>query len=238
MKQITVDLLNEALNAATPQADGKYSIVDVFNAAQKLAEANAEQEQYSTNVIESGLTVKIPDSVLHDCNGKPLKKEQTLISAEEARKLGAGKAEWFDCAFKQWKLCTPDICNYHPYFKYRAIEQEPVGPLKQVSWKDVPVGVLTNKGKLRAYASDLVWCETKKHGCPSLAGYTPSQLELAPASEQKWIAAQGDFYVNGDFKPVDGIDYELTYMEGTLMCVNETVACFKVVGIKEGYELK
>ena len=54
---------------------------------------------------------------------------EQYITAEEARAMGAGKAEWFDDAFNQWNLCTPDICNYHPYFKYRAIKQpEPVHP--------------------------------------------------------------------------------------------------------------
>lgn len=56
-------------------------------------------------------------------------KKSQRITAEEARKLGAGNAEWFDDAFNQWKLCTPDICNYYPYFKYRAINQDQLASL-------------------------------------------------------------------------------------------------------------
>jgi hypothetical protein len=84
-------------------SDGKYSIVDVFNKAQELAEANAQQETY--------------------------------ISAGEARKLGAGNAEWRIVASEiepRWYLCTEQInyCDSIEY-RYRAIKQaqpEPVDP--------------------------------------------------------------------------------------------------------------
>jgi hypothetical protein len=46
--QITVDHLNAALKSVAMHADGKYSVVDVFNKAQELAEANAQQETYIT----------------------------------------------------------------------------------------------------------------------------------------------------------------------------------------------
>ena len=45
MTQITTEHLDAALKAVVQHADGKYSVVDVFNKAQELAEANAQQEQ-------------------------------------------------------------------------------------------------------------------------------------------------------------------------------------------------
>lgn len=131
------------------------------------------------------------------------------------------------CAIKDWLASEPrwfEIGNDNS--EYRLIRKQP----KQISWKNVPVGVMTNKGELRAWSSDLAWCETKKHGCPSLAGYTPSQLELAPAAEQPWIAVQ-------DCKPfvrVDGLQYVITYGAG----VDDAVVRFKVTGLAEGWVLK
>lgn len=98
---ITINHLDAALKSAMIHPDGKYSVVDVFNRAQELAEANAQQEQY--------------------------------ISAEEARKLGAGNAEWYEDYRKGWEVCDKD--TFEEGCQYRAIKQpEPV--IEDVSLAD------------------------------------------------------------------------------------------------------
>lgn len=53
--------------------------------------------------------------------------QQPLISAEEARKLGAGKAEYFSAA-TGWNVCQAS-CTYEKDFQYCAIKQlEPAQP--------------------------------------------------------------------------------------------------------------
>ena len=51
------------------------------------------------------------------------KASEQYITAEEARKLGAGKAEYFHHWSNVWLLCHLD-CSYDHNFKYRAIKQE------------------------------------------------------------------------------------------------------------------
>ncbi len=92
--------------------------VDVCNKAIEIALAEQSAQQALTALPENLLPPESKKAL-----GDWIDSEQEYITAEEARELGAGKAEWFDDAFKQWKLCTPDICNYHSYFKYRAIKQ-------------------------------------------------------------------------------------------------------------------
>lgn len=60
-------------------------------------------------------------------------QEQPLISADEARKLGAGNAEYFDSSLGMWQVCKIWCAYSTKYsdgaaFKYRAIKQKPVEP--------------------------------------------------------------------------------------------------------------
>lgn len=61
---------------------------------------------------------------------------EQYITAEEAQKLGAGKAEWYHRDLGDWAICS-EAFNYlvegnGAMYKYRAIKQEPVEPINHI----------------------------------------------------------------------------------------------------------
>lgn len=83
--------------------------------------ATLDNEQY--------ITTNRPVAIVNDCEPdvrpSPSLIEQPLITAEEARKLGAGNAEWFG-TFSSWIACS-EAFQYPTWsgtskIKYRAIK--------------------------------------------------------------------------------------------------------------------
>ena len=220
--------------------------LDVVNKAIEIA--LAEQQTQPRPISDLGMTF-IPK------RGDIL-QESEYITAEQARELGAGNAEFsLQDGCNEWHVTTFN-CPYldnallsRTPIKYRAIkaQPEPVDPhaalraeyAKQVSWSDMPVGVMTNKGELRevfvtTYGDNrqqatvevaMPTASTQKHH----RYFYRSDLTLAPASEQPWIARHGTDPI--DIFAVKGIEVESRYVYGDLYV-------FKITGIAKGWELK
>lgn len=77
------------------------------------------------------------NNAISEYNKVNAEQEQPLISAEEARKLGAGKAEFLGKFSGNWIVCE-EFCSYSSDYKYRAIKQpEPatIG-MRDTAYKD------------------------------------------------------------------------------------------------------
>lgn len=152
-------------------------------------------------------------------NGKLMSPEAAIALRESKKdtcdvwfKSDASGCREFNCIGKEdvaW------LSNQTLSSEYQLRER----PLKQISWKDVPVGVMTNKGELRVAKDGRVWVEILE-GCPGLEGFPIHCIQLAPADQQPWIAKQ------------DGIDYPLT---GFTYIWKKDV--FRITGIAKGYSL-
>lgn len=149
--------------------------------------------------------------------------EQPLISAEEARKLGAGKAEWRWSDEYAWAIVSQKTggLGYAPDAQYRAIKQPELIPL---NWKDVPVGAMTNRGMF--LKSSFGYSQVLTNDSPfCVADVEESELELAPASEQPWIAVQDDQ------------DYIKLYqqLEQVGLVVEGGAFVYRITGLAKGY---
>ena len=118
MTQITIEHLDAALKSVMIHPDGKYSVVDVFNKAQELAE---------------GLGLQVGYACSANCNEQATQDQ--FISAEQARALGAGNAEFHATGWASWHICG-ETCNYFDGYQYRAIRKEvPAEPLNELETK-------------------------------------------------------------------------------------------------------
>lgn len=163
--------------------------------------------------------------------------QETYITAEEARKLGEGKAELGD---------TVEWVNPHgqksTQLMYKDLTFDCVGiytyrpkPLAQVSWKDVPVGVavqeIQSKFKhtlLSADADGGAWIFSQRDKLPSYI--VVEELELA--TEQPWIAVQGSLDEDGDI--------EQDFAIGLLIEVHPSKEKYRIIGVNvsEGYVME
>lgn len=111
-------------------------------------------------------------------------------------------------------------------------------PLKQISWKDVPVGVAVQDKR-----NGVVWLYMGSSELEAVLVNIPSRpfcsrfieltdLELAPADQQPWIAVQDEF------TPANGLIYKFRYGLASQITMNETVIAFKVTDIAKGWVLK
>jgi HNH endonuclease len=111
--------------------------------------------------------------------------------------------------------------------------------LKQVSWSDMPVGVMTNKGELRevfmATYGDNRQQATVEVAMPTASSqksprhFYCTDLTLAPASEQPWIAVQ---------RNEDGVAIrEKAVTTGLCIELHHTREKYKITGIAKGYVL-
>lgn len=181
------------------QSRARHTINEVLI---EMTEANAEQEQY--------------------------------ITAEEARALEAQNVEWFapDANPPAWFNCKGVVIidcfrGTNEPIKYRAINQPKLIPL---DWKDVPVGVaVVYKGKTYIFQS----CKNKPYAMliMDVSAIYPAlgEFELAPASEQPWIAVQDD-----DPHTMHGKEKWLA-THGILIEVHDSEEKYRITGLASGY---
>ena len=160
---------------------------------------------------------------------------EEYITAEMARALGLGNAEWlsFDGV---WRVCDK-TCVYALDPKYRAIKQP---KLKQLDWSKVPVGVMTNKGELRGvcvYKDSLgpridvevpyfsaVEVLFGSSGGVATETHDLRIVRIAPADKQRWIAVQDD----ESSRLYEGLVYQRVDSDDELVA-------YKVIGLAPGY---
>lgn len=198
-----------------------------------------------------------------DAHNKANAEQEQYITAEEARKLGAGMAEYFQAGV--WIPCDYD-CSYLDNFKYRAIKQpapevpqypspyekiEPVEPLKQVSLVDIPAGVALkqkNDTPLYLYHGFNSSCKPQlsnfgAEAC-NIFSVPFEELELAPASEQPWM-----FWGGGACPVPEGVTFEVTCRSGAVREQEEVsdwthtvnigdIIAYRITGLAEGWVLK
>lgn len=133
-----------------------------------------------------------------------------------------------DETWEKVRLEKPVYWSVNLKYEYRLVRK----PLKQVSWKDVPAGVAVRDKK-----TNVVWLH-QGAGDDTQALVTAPQnmpfgmrwidlgdFELAPASEQTWIAVQDDRSIIGLFRELDkaGLAYEFDAMR------------YRITGLAEGW---
>jgi hypothetical protein len=160
-----------------------------------------------------------------------IKLDGKMVTPEQAAAEWEVKKETHDLLFndsqtKDWKMPVGLVA--WAAFDSREIEYE-LRPkaLKQVSWSDMPVGVMTNRGTfLKSSHGFAQVLTTDNPYCVSdVADY---ELELAPASEQPWIALQ------------EGEDFHDTARKFLAAGLFYTFHAnrYKITGIAEGYVLE
>lgn len=220
---------------------------------------NARIDKAHPPVIDMKFRSKLPESesetirVVISNQHEPCKKEpQTELKANLV-KLG-GKLMTREAAIAKWEAVKDkcdvwikndvtvvwELTNLSRKFIVYAHEvnceyQLRAKPLKQVSWKDVPVGVAVqsvNKKHLCNFvgmaANGLISVYNTMAGANN---YRAAKFELAPASEQPWIAVQNTF------EKVEGLIYE-TKADAGFCTSPRDIAAFRITGLAEGYELK
>ena len=155
----------------------------------------------------------------------------------QVKNLDTGKTETMTReAAKLLQAETKDVCDWvfpsgetiHPagglvYFSNEGIYTYKLRPLKQISWKDVPVGVALN---LKESSTKFIYCGLTNYGnilCIESASrmheYATQGVELAPAGQQPWIPV---------IAPPEGITVEYSRFH----------ECLRITGIAKGWELK
>ena len=194
--------------------------VDVCNKAIEIALAEQSQEPHTE--LKANL-VKL--------DGKLMTREAAI--AEWVSKKDMCDV-WFKNMFNHFVCINNDdpqlIFNHSTQSEYELRER----PLKQISWKHVPVGVKilykprNSTHYLRRVSTGKVWLE-ELYETPGIDGRLFSEVELAPADQQDWMVRHGTNPV--DIFAVKGIVVQSKYVNGDMFV-------FKVTGIAEGYELK
>lgn len=139
---------------------------------------------------------------------------------------------------------TKDVCDWrdpsgvphHDWcFDFNGIYTYKLKALKPMSWQDMPVGVMTDKGEFRgAYTAVdgnlMLDIESANKNGVTLDSQYPKDIRLAPADQQNWIAVQGTLDEDGDISQ--------DFADGLLVGVHPSREKYRVVGIADGWELK
>lgn len=173
------------------------------------------------------------------------KKQETYITAEEARKLGAGNAE-FQYNDGKWGVCDKwCIYNDTENFKYRAIQAQPEPTLSMemrieneagLAWADVPVGVA-----VRDKTTGVVWLYQGSENGNAVLNNHPGNpfgsrwidvgdLEIAPAADQPWVAVQGVETGRGVTQALQS--------KGFMTALHGSYEKYRITGVAEGYKLE
>ena len=174
-------------------------------------------------------------------NGKFMTSE-AAIALWESKK---GTCElWFTSVNGDWILLNNgEILVLADAGAYELRER----PLKQIKWKDVPVGVMTNKGEL--VCGNGYQCETLIRGESvedesEICWTPPKDLRLAPHDQQPWLNWRG-----GECPVPDGMMVEVTLRDGrphtesAKRCDwvhrgnNSDIIEYRITGIAEGWKL-
>ena len=142
---------------------------------------------------------------------------------------------WFKSPIGVWVLTEGNDCAFLWTAKDGEYQLRPKTK-KQVSWTDMPVGVMTDKGEFRGtyttHCDGLHLDLERPHEGGlgvNLDGEPASLIKLAPADQQNWIAAQEDGTALHE-----GLSYVKRW-SGEDDC---QLLAFKVIGIADGWELK
>lgn len=174
-----------------------------------------------------------------------VKLDGKLMSREAAIALWESKKDthrvWFKLPYMDGFDNVILLNGEVPVFNSDDVEyQLRARPLKQIDWKDVPVGVML---RVRATGS-IVECRSFNrltdgirtesidgHGRTMTNERTSEAFELAPADQQPWIAVQDD-----DLHTMHGKEKWLAN-HGILIEVHDSEEKYRITGIAKGWKL-
>ena len=166
-----------------------------------------------------------------------VKLDDVLMSRDAAIAIWESRKDtcdvWFKSPIGNWVIAIGTDNRFGWGAKDGEYQLRPKAK-KPVSWSDMPVGVMTNKGEFRGAYGDILKkldIETVRAGGYGviLRGEYPKDVVLAPSDQQPWIAAQEDGKALHE-----GLSYVKRW-SGEDDC---QLLAFKVIGIADGWELK
>lgn len=134
-----IEITQKHWNTAAQELGAGSIGAEIANRANEIAEAEAAKSVH-------------PDSIEAD----------RYITAEQAKALGAGNAEWRSYSkTAKWNVCTDYNCEYATGFEYRATQAKPTEPhaeLKALYQKHVDEGTVGNYvWELKTIVNPDVW---------------------------------------------------------------------------------
>lgn len=211
--------------------------VRAFNARIDKANADADQSEYITaeqaRALGGGNAWYLLGGVWVPCDGVHYSDEYKYRAIKQPKPAEPTTG----CACKFIGDVNVSRCELHEAWhvaiyewaeRAKTAEAKPAAK-KQISWADMPVGVLTNKGAIVRQVKEVLYTTCTYE--PDELTWHASGLALAPASEQPWIAVQGVF------EKVNGLIYDVKYTLNVLAPIGESISVFKITGIESGYEL-
>ena len=165
-------------------------------------------------------------------NGEFMTREAAIAEWES-------KKDTCDCYKREETSSQSYACDYPVFFTWENNKFEyqlRPKPLKQIEWKDVPVGVA-----VRDKTTGVIWFYQGSEDTHAVLTNTPdnqfgsrwadlSDLELAPSNQQSWIAVQ-------DNQTGELIKHDLG-TAGLIVELDFARAKYRITGIAKGRELK